>query len=727
VAATAVEPEAIVSPTPQASAPRAPSRLANWLLFCAVACFAALALPFFVGQVYVADDLGEFHLPLRAFYAQQLVAGEPFDWMPSLYGGFYVSAEGQLGAYHPLHYLLYRWLPLGAAFDLELLISYPLLFAGMYFLLQRFLAQSESALYGALTFTFGGFCLLHFLHPNAIAIVAHLPWLLLAIDVALSAPKGPRRATAYLAIGLLTASQLLLGYPQYVWFSLLAEAAFAAWRAFAVRASLRRVGALFLYALLGVAAAAVQLLPTLDLLRNSTRGDADLAFANTGSLHPLNLVQFVAPYLFQTRVAGQNTHEAGLYVGAAPFLLCVWLLSQRARWGRLAPLVWATLVLGVASLVLAMGEAGGLYRLQQYLPVANRFRFPCRAIVLVQFAAATGAATAFCMLLETARGRAPGEQRRGDRALFVTLALSVALAVIGPFLWPQHVATAPLVWTGPALIAIGTVLLIMAQHNVRGAMALLALFTAVDLVSYGLSYSVWGRTADLGAFARIVSLPPGVVRPRVVAKEVDGLRTGNRMLLAGVSRVDGYAGLEPAKRLDYSTRSAQRRAGVEYQFSPASDKQGTAAQWTPVDSPAPRVRLVTRTPAEHAGATTSDDLAIVAADPPVDLMPESSGSAVVLADSPGHFSLESNAPSQQLLVTTESYHDGWVATVDGRVIPIVRVDGDFLGCVVDAGQHQVDLRFRPWSLQLGRMISFGGLGLLLCAFALAARRPRHIA
>ena len=57
---------------------------------------------------------------------------------------------------------------------------------------------------------------------------------------------------------------------------------------------------------------------------------ADAAFANSGSLHPLNLVQVVAPYLFATRVVGQNTHELGLYFGAVPLLLCVWLLRNRS-------------------------------------------------------------------------------------------------------------------------------------------------------------------------------------------------------------------------------------------------------------------------------------------------------------------------------------------------------------------------------------------------------------
>ncbi|MEX2111633.1 MAG: YfhO family protein [Pirellulales bacterium] len=464
------------------------------------------------------------------------------------------------------------------------------------------------------------------------------------------------------------------------------------------------------------------MLPTLDALGDSTRHVAEPSFANTGALHPLNLVQFVAPYLFQARVVGQNTHELGLYSGAVPFLLCVWLLTQRGRWGRFAPLVWAALALGGAALLLALGEAGGLYRVQQLLPVVNRFRFPCRAIVLVQLALATGAATAFGILWQQHDDRMPNSYRRSDRALLIVLAVSIALAAFGPMVWSDYVADNALVWAGPALIGIGVALIALAQRQVRGAMIALALFTAVDLSTYGLSYSVWQRTSDLQEFAASAPRPPGEPHTRVVAEEVDGLRTGNRMLLAGIARVDGYAGLEPAKRLDYSTCPARQRAGVNYVFVPESRTANTPARWEAISATAPRARLVTRTETFQQVFNRPFDLGLVATEPPLSLAADGPGTVRVTADSPGHLAVDCVEASRQLLVTTESFHRGWVARVDGRVVPVVRVDGDFLGCVVEPGDHLVELQFHPRSLLLGRFVSLGGLGLLLCAFALAARR-----
>ncbi|MCD4728081.1 MAG: hypothetical protein K8R46_10490, partial [Pirellulales bacterium] len=201
--------------------------LTAWTLLAGLLLFAVLAGPFFAGRVYTADDLGAFHLPVRAFYAEQIARGEAHDWMPALYSGFYLTGEGQAGVYHPLHQLLYRLLPLRAALGWEYLLSYPLMMLGTWLLLRRRIGRGGGAALGALLFTFSSFNLLHFVHPNAVAVIAHIPWLLWAIDVVLLDARRRKIALATALIALLTGSQLLLGYPQFVWLSLLTEIAYA--------------------------------------------------------------------------------------------------------------------------------------------------------------------------------------------------------------------------------------------------------------------------------------------------------------------------------------------------------------------------------------------------------------------------------------------------------------------------------------------------------------------
>ncbi len=71
-----------------------------------------------------------------------------------------------------------------------------------------------------------------------------------------------------------------------------------------------------------------------------------------------------------------------------------------------------------------------------------------------------------------------------------------------------------------------------------------------------------------------------------------------------------------------------------------------------------------------------------------------------------------NVQGPRTLAFTERYHDGWSATVDGAPVRTVRVEDDFLGCVVPQGAHQVTLRFMPRSFVYGSMLSAFGVLLL---------------
>ncbi|MCH8043181.1 MAG: YfhO family protein [Planctomycetes bacterium] len=734
-----------------------------WVMLCSLALLAAMALPYYSGHVYLHDDLAAYHLPVRAFYAQCLAAGRPFDWMPQLYSGMYLTGEGQAGVYHPLHLLLYGSLSLRAAFALEVLLSYPLMLAGMYFFLRRRMARRDAALLGAMVFTFSGFNLLHLMHLNAVAVVAHIPWLLWAIDVALREANRRKAIAAELAVVLLTASQILLGYPQYVWFSLLAEVAVVGVciygtiparrasegigetgspslaRRASIVAKLATAGlsnsavAIRLYfpsltrltaaKLLGLMIAAIQLLPTLDAFSNSARRTVDADFVNTGSLAPLNLLQLIAPYLWKTRVAGQNTHELGLYCGAVPLMLVVWLIVRRRSLGRYRPAATSVLALGSLALLLAMGGHTPLYRLQSWLPVVGGFRFPARAIMLFHLSLAIAAAMSFALLHRRSTFKT-GVTARQCLPLWLVVVASVAIAAVAPLLWPQFTSGVALVWLGPMLLALAAALVTLAAGGVRGASIALIVLTAVDLGTYGLSYSVYPHTARLDKYVVAVAsadepidLRGEKVSAAVPQASAPALRTGNQVLLAGASRVGGYAGLEPVQRLDYSQLSALRAAGVSWMRRPTADNSapGELRDWIPVTNSAPRARLVSRAmlsdePSRDIEQIDLKHTALV--DRPIDLTESLPGVSHVVQDRPGQIDLIVNAPARQLLVVTERFHTGWQAEIDGRPQPLLRANGDFIGCVIEPGRHDVRLVFRPYSLQLGKSLSAYGLGLL---------------
>jgi hypothetical protein len=408
-----------------------------WVLIVSIAAlFLALAWPMLRGEVYLADDLGEFHLPLRAFYAQQLAHSEPFDWCPDLYCGFYLTGEGQIGGYHPLHWLLYRALPLSLAFDLECWLSYPLMLIGLYAFFRRWRLSGESALFGALVFTFGGFNLLHFVHPNAIAVIAHLPWLLCAIDIALRSQNAKYRCWAWAAVAALTGSQLLLGYPQYAIYSAFIEfgyVLFVAWNMpTRCRAVFRGVSCWTAALILGVLLAGVQLLPTFDLLQHSVRQHSDHPLATQGSLQPFNLLQLVAPYLLTNRVIGENTHELGLYLGAVPLALAVWHLANQRNQRRFRIVTSAAVAAAAFGLIWSFGSFGPLGWLQEHTPLVNKFRLPCRAIVIFQLGAAVLAALGFADLVSRQSAQFAPARSIQNRRLWLLPMVAAAIAMVTP-------------------------------------------------------------------------------------------------------------------------------------------------------------------------------------------------------------------------------------------------------------------------------------------------------
>ena len=103
---------------------------------CSAALFLPLLLPLLIGRVFTRDDLAALHLPFRFLYQEALRRGESFWWTPAYHSGFYLHGEGEAGMSHPLHLLLYRLLPLGVAFNLEIVSTYAALLAGSGLLLR---------------------------------------------------------------------------------------------------------------------------------------------------------------------------------------------------------------------------------------------------------------------------------------------------------------------------------------------------------------------------------------------------------------------------------------------------------------------------------------------------------------------------------------------------------------------------------------------------------------
>jgi hypothetical protein len=740
------------------------ARLTERCLFVLTAIAALLLLlipawPLLTRRVPLYLDLGLFHLPIRAFYSRCLAEGRSFDWVPQLYGGMFLSGEGEHGPYHPLHLLLYRCLPLDVAFALEAFLHVPLLLAGMFAFLRRYV-RGTAALLGAVCYAFCSGSVLHNIYPNYQGVLAHLPWILLLLDVAAATSAVARRRLALSAVALLTGSQLLLGSPQALSYSLFTEALFVLFLAWYRRPGWTFWPSWLAANLLGLAIGGIQVLATRALLADSTRGSFDPLL---GSLLPSQLAQLLAPDLLSKHLPAYACSEC-LYFGAVPLVLGLWWVSLGGWDGPQSgqtcvptrsvgtrELGLFALALGVLSAWLALGKYGYLYYLQTWLPLVGQFRLPMRYFTLTALAASILAAVAFDRLLAGVR---TGQQTAWRRLWlpWAGVAAALLLAIVFRIAYPKENGSsihrnyfAGALFLGGAALALTAA----ARGRTIGLFALVAL-AIIDIEVFSLKApfwpgeSPWDVSATLAEFtARAESPPPHSSPPPSEGKAgwrgrwLDDAFELPQPLLFGQAVVEGYrGGLEPRKRLVYRSVDALRLANTAWHHLSRWSKpivlpglRRVSEFWYAVPDPLPRVRLVSRTQVSDAPAADihNIDLETTALvthpllpsggrQPPVG----ESGTACLIQDQPGELTVRVAAPGRRLLIVADSFDPSWRATIDDRPVTVERVNGDFLGCVVEGGEHEVHFVFRPPSIRYGRFLSLGGLGMVLLIAGVSA-------
>lgn len=714
-----------------------PDLLAILGAVCAMAVFAVLCWPLLRHRVFVEDDLAAYHLPFRAFYHACVQRGQSFLWDPCIFNGFYLHGDGQIGMLHPVHWLIYRLFPLDTAFMLDLLSSYPLAFAGMYLLLRRWKLPVSGALFGATLCAFLGFNMNHYIHMAFVAVLAHVPWALLAIDMVMRGRHPKRGGMLLLAVG---ASQLLLGFPQGVYYAWIIEAGYAlllAWRE-------GRPGRLFFLGavkVLSVFLGMVQLLPTWDVMARSFRAAPGMDMQLSVSLHPLNFLSLLNPYLFQWRyfgpIKGDEPWDAP-YMGVAATVLLVYTLLAWRSLGRRRPLAafaWGLVLFGVLS---ALGKYGFLYPVYAWLPLVSKFRAHARHLCIAHTGMALLAALAFSQLAEGAgHGNVISWRRLGWLLVLPLVSAGMTLGVALGRIWPEWMGQAallhytmpfPALILGCALLTAAALLVAAAGRGRRVALAGLVLLTCADIGLYSLRHK---PQATLDAFVHEVSSPPAAEGTRVDS-DIHPMFM-NRFGMLGLRGVYGYTSFMPERRLDFTLEPPLRLAGVQWREARAAASPELAAawergeHWMPLSGGLPRARLLSevRASQDPAGDLCSVDPAHVAlTEMPLSLPAGVPGQASITKDAPGDIHVQTNALDRQVLVISESYHPGWRAWIDGSPVDVLRLYGDFIGCVVPAGTHQAMFRFEPWSYRLGKAMSLAGLALAGLFFVFLPLRGR---
>ena len=86
---------------------------------------------------------------------------------------------------------------------------------------------------------------------------------------------------------------------------------------------------------------------------------------------------------------------------------------------------------------------------------------------------------------------------------------------------------------------------------------------------------------------------------------------------------------------------------------------------------------------------------------------------------PNELTYKLNSRGGGVVVLSEIYYPGWTATLDGKDIPIGRVDYVLRALRVSAGQHTLVLKFDPQSLHTTEAVAYAALAVMLLALVMA--------
>ena len=455
------------------------------------------------GSVLCPDDGTIFNTPLRVAAANITLDGNLPLWNPYIFGGMPLLASAQGGLLFPPNWF-YLLFPPQAATNLMVVTSYMIAALGAYLYARRAGSSVAGAVVTSLAWQWGGFLVGQIGHINIVQTGACLPWVLWALDG--YGLTGKRKWGVMLAA--FVALQTFVGHQQTLAYSLLLAAAYAVANAYALRVCRARYLWSLAFLAAGVLLAAVQILPTFELLRNSLRAEATYDFFTSFSLPPFMLQTFLAPYvagggdgrLFRAPYVGPPFYgEMAGYVGALGLMLaaCAVVFKRDSK-----TKFWAAAAL--VCLVLALGRYAplGLYKLVYHVPVLNLFRVSARHLLEAQFALAVLAGRGLTALAAAReQGRAPRRAAAVAACVVLLTFLVVTLGRPEEFKLarqaPISLMRAPELFVPVVIAALSAWALWAFARGRRGGAWLLVALLACDLALWGQS-SGW-RLSSPGA------------------------------------------------------------------------------------------------------------------------------------------------------------------------------------------------------------------------------------
>lgn len=347
----------------------------------AVVGFFSLLYTFFFSPVLFSEKLlaaGDglvFHLP--NFQSGIVI------WDPLISGGFPVAADLQSCAWYPVWHL-FRLLSWWNGFVLS---AYVLSACFTYGYVYSITSSKFAALISGIIYSMSGFMLAHLGHATVIHGSIWLPLFIWSLHMIFEKFSWMWFSAGSVAL----AFGLVCGHPQIPFYTLVVGTIYVGVLGFVARDRLRFYLAFAGILVFGIAIAAIQLLPSAELLQYTVRSKLKYSEFITYSIERYQLLQFIFPYLlggsmwpFQnTKYFGPyNLAELTGYVGLLPLLLSTVAVVARPK--KILVGLWGGIAL--FALFMALGDATPLGKISYYLPLYNKFRAPARHFILTALA-----------------------------------------------------------------------------------------------------------------------------------------------------------------------------------------------------------------------------------------------------------------------------------------------------------------------------------------------------
>jgi len=772
-----------------------PSPWRPFLWTFAILCVAYL--PLFFGQILFFRDIAHWSFPARSFLRDSLLAGELPRWNPYQALGFPVFADPLYGIFYPLNwlYLLVGPDSVASLFNWQCFLHMAWGALGVCFLARRLRGSSTAMAVAGLAWAMSGYVTSQWSSGLLLFADAWVPWAAVGQLHLLDSLRagGHTWARGMVKAALPTVFACLQGEL----FLAVIGAGFGITVACVVQASERHRDpslppARLVWLGAGVAAVAlafgvgsVVIAPASILLGSTERMALSRELAELCSLHPLRMIEFVAPQSMgdaytafpaasivgETRLDGLPLSYS-MYLGASVVGLA---LAAFARRQRLAYGLGA--LVGLALLV-AFGRYTPVHRLFRLLVFPLSYmRYPEKYTVLV--------VTLVAVLAGLGTDRILSDDHQPWRRNGLLLLLLVGFAVVATKAMPAPWMVFALHGAFMGAIAVCALLAVQFLAARKSRLAPLLL---VSIVAFDLALAVWPLqtfgprqlaqghppAADkaLEGHARGTP-PPRIYRSHQTSASVGRFVPGStnaqvefrlRQTLItntanawGIATLPGYDAAIPSLVDEVWSRSldvgqaALRLLGVEFAIlpvektdAPTDDRPGLV----PVLDPLPGARMY-RVPnalprvywTRHAEVLPDRDalarlyqpevvagasvwLAPESGLPPLSQPPGRAGSCSI--DNYGNQRVVATCSGNQagIAVFVEQFDRGWHATVDGHPVSIARANLIMRALPLAPGYHRIVLEYRTPGLALGLVMSAISL-LLLGLLSLPQRAQRH--